>query len=138
MASSGTESALENQRFGSLQIRVSALCALIAMPYLALLTILFFAGTTIIGSQTGANAACGALYPARMRCSGNGWALGIGRLGGIAAAPVGGFLLARGLPAPQIFLIACFFALVAATALLVLRGRPSMPLADPRFPAGLA
>jgi hypothetical protein len=75
-ASSGTESALENQRFGSLQIRVSALCALIAllaMPYLALLTILFFAGTTIIGSQTGANAACGALYPARMRSSGNGW-----------------------------------------------------------------
>jgi hypothetical protein len=137
-ALSGTESALENQRFGSLQIRVSALCALIAMPYLALLTILFFAGTTIIGSQTGANAACGALYPARMRCSGNGWALGIGRLGGIAAAPVGGFLLARGLPAPQIFLSACFFALVAATALLVLRGRPSAPLADPRFPAGLA
>src|ERR1700740_2557503 len=127
-ALSGTESALENQRFGSLQIRVSALCALIALlalPYLALLTILFFAGTTIIGSQTGANAACGALYPARMLSSGNGWALGIGRLGGIAAALVGGFLLARGLPAPQIFLSACFFALVAATALLVLRGRPS-------------
>ena len=107
-ALSGTESALENQRFGSWQIRVSALCALIAMPYLALLTILFFAGTTIIGSQTGANAACGALYPARMRCSGNGWALGIGRLGGIAAAPMGGFLLARGLPAPQIF-FECLF-----------------------------
>jgi MFS family permease len=140
-AVSGTESALENQRFGGLQIRVSALCALIAllaMPYLVLLTILFFTGTTIIGSQTGANAACGALYPARMRSSGNGWALGIGRLGGIAAAPLGGFLLARGLPAPQIFLSACFFALVAATALLVLRGRPSTPLADPRFPAGLA
>ena len=140
-AVSGTESALENQRFGGLQIRVSALCALIAllaMPYLALLTILFFAGTTIIGSQTGANAACGALYPARMGSSGNGWALGIGRLGGIAAAPVGGFLLARGLPARQIFLSACFFALVAATALLVLRGRPSTPVADPRFPPGLA
>jgi AAHS family 4-hydroxybenzoate transporter-like MFS transporter len=141
-AVSGTESALENQRFGGLQIRVSALCALIAllaMPYLALLTILFFAGTTIISSQTGANAACGALYPARMRTSGIGWALGIGRLGGIAAAPLGGFLLARGLPAPRIFLSACFFALVAATAtaLLVLCGRPSTPPADPYFP-GLA
>jgi MFS family permease len=205
-ALSATESALENQRFGGLQIRASALCALIqmcdgydvgsigwavpslthawdlppsafslaflwsnlgvlvgpperalalhyalgivfvaliallAMPYLGLLTILFLAGTTIIGSQTGANAACGALYPARMRTSGIGWALGIGRLGGIAAAPLGGFLLARGLPAPQIFLSACFFALVAATAtaLLVLRGRPSTPPADPCFPAGLA
>ena len=30
-ALSGTESALENQRFGSLQIRVSAVCALIQM-----------------------------------------------------------------------------------------------------------
>ena len=83
-----------------------ALIALLAMPYLVLLAILFLAGTTIIGSQTGANAACGALYPARMRTSGIGSALGIGRLGGIAAAPLGGFLLARGLPPTQVFLSA--------------------------------
>ena len=115
-----------------------ALIALVALPYLALLAVIFFAGTTIIGSQTGANAACGALYPARMRTSGIGWALGIGRLGGIAAAPLGGFLLARGLPPTQIFLSACFFALVAATAtaLLVLRGRPSAHLADSSVAAG--
>lgn len=101
-----------------------ALIALVFLPYLALLAVIFLAGMTIIGSQTGANAACGALYPARMRTSGIGWALGIGRLGGIAAAPLGGFLLARGLPPKQIFLSACFFALVAAvaTALLALRG----------------
>ena len=117
-----------------------ALIALLAMPYLVLLAILFLAGTTIIGSQTGANAACGALYPARMRTSGIGSALGIGRLGGIAAAPLGGFLLARGLPPTQVFLSACFFALVAATAtaLLVMRGRPSTRLADSSLPAGLA
>jgi len=115
-----------------------ALIALVALPYLALLIVIFLAGTTIIGSQTGANAACGSLYPARMRTSGIGWALGIGRLGGIAAAPLGGLLLARGLPPTQIFLSACFFALVAAvaTALLVLRGRPSTQLADPSLPAG--
>ena len=106
-----------------------ALVALAALPYLVLLVVLFFAGMTIIGSQTGANAACGALYPARMRTSGIGWALGIGRLGGIAAAPLGGFLLARGLPPKQIFLSACFFAVVAAvaTALLVLRGNRAAP-----------
>jgi hypothetical protein len=33
---------------------------------------------TIVGSQTGADGACGKLYPARMRASGLG-ALGIGR-----------------------------------------------------------
>ena len=101
-----------------------ALIALVAMPYGILLAVIFFSGVTSIGSQTGANATCGALYPARMRTSGIGWALGIGRLGGIAAAPLGGFLLARGLPPREIFLSACFFALVAAmtTALLILRG----------------
>jgi len=115
-----------------------ALIALVTLPYAGLLIVIFLAGTTIIGSQTGANAACGALYPARMRTSGIGWALGIGRLGGIAAAPLGGFLLARGLPPAQIFLSACFFALVAAaaTALLVLRDRPAARLADPSLPAG--
>ena len=117
-----------------------ALIALVALPYFALLTVIFFAGTTIIGSQTGANGACGALYPARMRTTGIGWALGIGRLGSIVSPILGGYLLARGLPPTQIFLCACFFALVAATAtaLLVLRGRPSTRLANPSFPAGLA
>ena len=65
------------------------------MPYALLLAVIFFSGMTIIGSQTGANATCGALYPARMRTSGLGWALGIGRLGGIAAPVLGGYLLAR-------------------------------------------
>ena len=110
-----------------------ALIAVVAMPYFALLAVVFFSGMTIIGSQTGANATAGALYPARMRTSGIGWALGIGRLGGIAAAPLGGFLLARGLPPRQIFLSACVFAMVAAvaTALLALRGRQQQPAAAP-------
>ena len=90
-----------------------------------LLAVIFFSGMTIIGSQTGANATCGALYPARMRTSGLGWALGIGRLGGIAAPTLGGYLLAR--PAcrrPTSFLSACLFAIIAAvaTGLLALCG----------------
>ena len=102
-----------------------ALIALAAMPYLLLLLVVALSGATVIGSQTAANAACGKLYPARMRTSGIGWALGIGRLGGIAAAPLGGFLLAHGLAPRHVFLFACFFAAVAAvcTALLALHGR---------------
>ena len=107
-----------------------ALIALVAMPYVALLIVVFLSGATVIGSQTGANAACGALYPARMRTSGIGWALGIGRLGGIAAAPLGGFLLGQGLAPRQVFLSALVFATVAtiATALLA--------LSAPRSPSG--
>jgi AAHS family 4-hydroxybenzoate transporter-like MFS transporter len=99
--------------------------ALVAMPYLVLLAVVFLSGVTVVGSQTGLNAACGKLYPARMRTSGYGFATGVGRLGGIAAAPLGGFLLARGLPPTYVFLSACLFALIAAiaTAFLALPGR---------------
>jgi AAHS family 4-hydroxybenzoate transporter-like MFS transporter len=101
-----------------------AMIALIALPYALLLLLTFLAGMTIIGSQTGANGTCGKLYPARMRTSGLGWALGIGRLGGIAAPVLGGYLLSLGLAPTRIFLSACLFALIAAaaTALLVFRG----------------
>jgi MFS transporter, AAHS family, 4-hydroxybenzoate transporter len=101
------------------------------MPYLVLLLVIFLSGATVIGSQTGANAACGAIYPARMRTSGIGWALGVGRLGGIAAAPLGGYLLARGLAPREVFLSACLFAVIAAvcTALLGLGAKGTAPLA---------
>lgn len=103
---------------------VSAI-ALLAMPFAALLPVVLLSGMTVLGSQTGLNAACGKLYPARMRVSGYGFATGVGRLGGIAAAPLGGFLLSRGLPPTFIFLSVCFFAAIAAaaTAMLALPGR---------------
>jgi AAHS family 4-hydroxybenzoate transporter-like MFS transporter len=101
-----------------------AMIALVAMPYLILALAIFFSGMTIIGSQTGANATCGKLYPARMRTTGIGWALGIGRLGGIAGPALGGYLLLVGLPPRQIFLSACAFALIAALAAALLRLRP--------------
>ena len=110
---------------------VIAMIALVAMPYLALLAVVFLSGVTIVGSQTGLNAACGKLYPARMRTSRYGFATGVGRLGGIAAAPLGGFLLARGLPPTYVFLSACLFAAIAAaaTAFLALPGRQANRIA---------
>lgn len=98
-----------------------AVIALVALPYLLLVLVIFFTGMTVIGSQTGANAACGKLYPARMRTSGLGWALGVGRLGAIAAAPLGGYLLSLGVAPTHIFLSACGVALVAAVATGLLR-----------------
>ena len=92
------------------------LISLVAMPYLATSAVVLLAGLTVLGSQTGLNGACGKLYPARMRTSGYGFATGVGRLGGIAAAPLGGYLLALGLPATYVFLSAGVFAAIAATA----------------------
>ena len=100
-----------------------AAIALFSLPYFVLCVVIFLAGMTINGSQTGVNGACGKLYPARMRTSGIGWALGIGRLGGIVAPVLGGYLLAVGLPPTRMFLVASLFALIAAaaTSLLVFR-----------------
>ena len=107
-----------------------AVISLVALPYAILLAVIFFCGMTIIGSQTGANATCGKLYPARMRTSGLGWALGIGRLGGIAAPVLGGYLLSLKMAPTHIFLSACLFAVIAAaaTGLLALRGTRSTPM----------
>lgn len=101
-----------------------AIIALVSLPFGLLLLMSFLAGMTTTGSQTGANGTCGKLYPARMRTTGLGWALGIGRLGGIAAPVLGGWLLSIGVAPTRIFLSACAFALIAAaaTALLVFRG----------------
>jgi MFS transporter, AAHS family, 4-hydroxybenzoate transporter len=108
-----------------------ALIALVALPYLALLGAVLMAGVTVLGSQTGLNATCGKFYPARIRARGYGFATGVGRLGGIAAAPLGGFLLARGLPPTYVFLSACLFAAIAAVAaaLLALPGRQATAIA---------
>jgi MFS transporter, AAHS family, 4-hydroxybenzoate transporter len=111
----------------------TAMIALLAMPYLALLAVVFLSGMTVVGSQTGANATCGVIYPARMRTSGIGWALGIGRLGGIAAAPLGGFLLAQGLPPRSVFLCGVALAITAAVATAALAFRR-----DAREPAQAA
>jgi MFS transporter, AAHS family, 4-hydroxybenzoate transporter len=118
-------------------IVVIGLIALVAMPYLALSIVIFVSGLTIIGGQTGTNAACGKLYPARMRTTGIGWGLGIGRLGGIAAPVLGGFLLAHGVAPLRIFLCACLFALIAAvaTGLLAFRGPRVEGAADQAIPS---
>jgi AAHS family 4-hydroxybenzoate transporter-like MFS transporter len=78
------------------------------------------AGAAMIGSQVGANAMAAGIYPARIRSTGVGWALGIGRLGGIAGPALGGALLAFGLPPKQIFLCACGPAMIAALATILL------------------
>ncbi|HEX3411693.1 MAG TPA: hypothetical protein VHT00_08255 [Stellaceae bacterium] len=96
---------------------------------------------TIVGSQTGANEAGDKLYPARMRANGLGWALGIGRLGGIAGPALGGDLLAPGLRPPIIFLSACGFILGAAVATALLRFREerveSLTISWPTIPTSI-
>jgi AAHS family 4-hydroxybenzoate transporter-like MFS transporter len=108
-------------------IAAIAALALVSMPYPVMLAVILGTGLFTTGSQTGANAVAGTLYPARMRTTGIGWALGVGRLGGIAGPAIGGFLLSAGWPPTHIFLSACGFALLAAAAAAMLRRSPEAP-----------
>ena len=57
------------------------------------------------------------IYPTEVRSTGIGWALGVGRLGGILGPVIGGMLLGIGLPPRDVLLFASGPAL--ATAALV-------------------
>ncbi len=110
-------------------VAVSLACGVIAigvvglatLPYTALLVTIFVVGCCTTGSMTGINGMTAALYPARVRNTGMGWALGIGRLGGIVGPWLGGLLLGLGWPPRQIFLFACVTAAIASTCAVLLR-----------------
>ena len=98
---------------------------LLSLPHMVLLAVIFMIGACTVGSMTGINGFTGALYPARVRNTGMGWALGVGRLGGIAGPWVAGYLLALGWPPRQIFLVTCVTASMATVTMIALglRGR---------------
>ena len=76
------------------------------------------AGGGFVGSQLGLNGFAAAIYPTEVRSTGIGWALGVGRLGGILGPVIGGMLLGAGLPPSNVLLFASGPALV--TAVLVI------------------
>jgi AAHS family 4-hydroxybenzoate transporter-like MFS transporter len=121
-----------SMRFGASRVISLSLAAgvlmiaaigLLNLPYLLLLAAIFCMGSCTVGSQTAANGMVAALYPARVRTTGMGWALGIGRLGGISGPALGGFLLGLGWPPRQILLCACVTALIATICTVLLRIR---------------
>jgi AAHS family 4-hydroxybenzoate transporter-like MFS transporter len=85
-----------------------------SVPVLALT--IACAGLGIIGGQNASHALTADLYPTRIRSTGVGWALGIGRIGSIVGPLVGGQLLTRGTAIRQVFWAAAVPALIATAA----------------------
>ena len=101
-------------------VLVIAAVGLANPPHDLLLLAIFLMGCCTVGSMTGINGMTAALYPARIRTTGMGWALGIGRLGGIGGPWLGGVLLVAGWPPRQIFLCACITALIGTFCVVML------------------
>ncbi len=76
-------------------------------------------GFCISGSQIGANAYVARYYPTSSRVTGISWALGIGRLGSVVGALVGGALLAGNISFPALFSIVAAPAAIAAVSIFI-------------------
>ena len=73
------------------------------------------------GSQLGISALAGALYPAAMRATGAGWATGVGRLGNVAGAAMGGLLFSLGWAPRDMLLALSVLPLVNAALMFALQ-----------------
>lgn len=86
-------------------------------------------GFCISGSQIGANAYVARYYPTSSRVTGISWALGVGRLGSVVGALVGGALLAADISFPLLFAIVAAPAAVASLAIFACGRRNATPTA---------
>lgn len=99
-------------RLGFYRILVPALLAAavsIAMigqsglPLALLATAVLISGFCIVGAQPAINALAATIYPTRVRATGIGWSLGIGRAGSIIGPIVAGYFVSRGWSTSAIF-----------------------------------
>jgi AAHS family 4-hydroxybenzoate transporter-like MFS transporter len=86
----------------------------------ALLSTCFLAGALSIGAQMCAVALCAAYSETSVRATGVGWAVGIGRVGGIAGPVLGGLLIAAGVSTQNMFLVTGLGSLGASVTVLML------------------
>jgi len=81
-------------------------------------------GAFLFGSMVGLYAVTPLLYPAAIRTTGMGWAIGIGRIGAILAPIIAGVLVDRGWGATQLYYA---FALPLALAIVGVARLPPQP-----------
>lgn len=89
-------------------------------PEWLLLAAAFFAGFCVSGGQKSVIALAALFYPAPVRSTGVGWALGIGRIGGIAGPMLIGMLLAANFAPKSIFFAAAIPMLLAAASVALM------------------
>lgn len=107
---------------------VALLVLLASPPVWVVYLVLVLAGVGTHGTQCLIIAAVANHYPNHMRGTALGWALGVGRIGAVAAPQVGGLLLAMGLGTNSNFIAFAAAALIAGVLLLIIAVRSSRQL----------
>jgi len=88
-----------------------------------LLTTAFLAGTCVTGGQMSIVAVASLIYPPRLRSTGVGWALGIGRVGGIIGPILVGAALGGGVAPVAVFLTISLVLIAAGLSMFALDRR---------------
>ena len=111
--------------FGSFVVSAVALLVVSLTAHEAPLLVagVFAAGFCVIGGQAALNGFVSTFYPADVRSTGQGWAVGIGRIGSIVGPLLGGLLIAAAWAPPDVFRL-CMIASAAAAAAIVTVARP--------------
>lgn len=92
------------------------------VPGAALTTLLIvIMGNGVVGGQVALNVLSATLYPTTARATGVGWALGMGRFGGIIAPLAAGQLMAAGIAIGRLFWLAIIPALICGGGVALLR-----------------
>jgi AAHS family 4-hydroxybenzoate transporter-like MFS transporter len=79
--------------------------------------VVLLAGVSIVGGQPGINALAASIYPTRLRATGVGWCLGIGRAGSIVGPLVAAQLIVRHWTNAHMFMFAAVPAVLSAVML---------------------
>ena len=95
------------------------------LPSALLYVLVAIAGACTIGTTILVNAYTATFYPAHMRATGLGWALGIGRLGAILGPVYGGFVLSAGWGLDANFYAFAVPALLGAIFMIAVPAIPS-------------
>lgn len=97
-----------------------------------LLAFVFAAGFAVIGAQTAMHPIATTIYSSRVRASGLGAALAVGRIGSIVGPVTGGFLISMAWPMSAMFAVGATPTVIACLAILTLmwvvlrrRGEPT-------------
>jgi AAHS family 4-hydroxybenzoate transporter-like MFS transporter len=84
----------------------------------------FLTGFCVIGGQGALNGFVSTFYPSAIRATGQGWAVGVGRLGSVIGPTTVGWLMAAHMLPPTVFRLSMITSIVAAGAIVWVR-RPA-------------
>lgn len=100
---------------------------LINVDLAIMLVVGFVIGFFVFGSMIGLYSIAPTIYPTSIRNTGMGWAIGVGRIGGILGPSAAGFLLSRGWTGADCFIAFSIPLLVSMVAILTLKSLSDKP-----------